>query len=359
MRHHYVPQFLLKAWADTSSDQMLEVFRVDLEDIPSRRRAPKALGYERDLYALSTSSVGGIDKQAVETRFLQQLDDSAAQVLRKLSATGSSDLTEQDRVSWTCFLISLLSRTPEAVALIQEVGEAHINASLEDKPEQYEAIADAADPATLPQWLEAHLPGVHRELRKALLAGIRHQSAGRRGAAAHAVDVVGFPRSEESPLALGPSVHHHGRQGRFQLLALAPHWPLEGIHGIQDGANCEHFAELRPEEIAGAHERERGRQRQHACVRTRCVFSAVHPQPFAELQALHAFGLTPPDLSSLLPRDRTLAAVCAHRAHDRLRRRARAPAEDLLERCGLARLHRQPAGALDFDDPSGMTGQFT
>ena len=90
---------------------------------------------------------------------MQQLDDSAAHVLRKLAATGTSDLTEQDRVSWTCFIISLLSRTPEAVALIQEVGEAHINASLEDKPEQYEAIADAADPATLTQWLEAHLPG--------------------------------------------------------------------------------------------------------------------------------------------------------------------------------------------------------
>ena len=159
MRHHYVPEFLLKAWADTSSDRMVEAFRLDLEELPSRRWAPKATGYEQDLYALTESSVAGIGRQVVETDFLQQLDDSAARVLRKLSTTGFSDFTEQDSVSWSCFITSLLSRTPEAIALIQEVGQTHINASLADKPEEYEAIANASDPPTLTEWLEAHLPG--------------------------------------------------------------------------------------------------------------------------------------------------------------------------------------------------------
>ena len=160
MRHHHVPEFLLRAWADTSPDRMVEVFRLDLEELPSRRWAPKATGFEHDLYALTESSVAGIDRQVVETDFLQQLDDSAASVLRKLTTSGFSDLTQEDCVSWSCFVTSLLSRTPEAVALIQELGEAHLNASLQDKPEEYEALADASDPPTLPEWLEAHLPGL-------------------------------------------------------------------------------------------------------------------------------------------------------------------------------------------------------
>ncbi len=159
MRHHHVPEFLLREWADTSSDRMVEAFRLDIEELPSKRWAPKATGYEQDLYALTEPSVAGIRRQAVETDFLQQLDNSAANVLRKLATTGFSDLTEQDRVSWSCFVTSLLSRTPEAIALIQELGQHHINASLADKPEEYEALADASDPPTLTKWLEANLPG--------------------------------------------------------------------------------------------------------------------------------------------------------------------------------------------------------
>ena len=159
MRHHYVPEFLLKVWADTSSDGMVEAFRLDQEGLPSWRWAPKATGYEHDLYALTASSVAGIDQQVVETGFLQQLDDSAAKVLRKLWTTGFARVTEADSVSWAMFLVSLLSRTPESIALIQEAGHAHLSASLADKPEEYDAIADASDPVTLTDWVEAHLPG--------------------------------------------------------------------------------------------------------------------------------------------------------------------------------------------------------
>ena len=160
MRHHYVPKFLLKAWADTSSDGMIEVFRLDLPGLRSKRWAPKATGYEPDLYALTMSSVAGIDQQAVETEFLRHLDDSAAKVLHKLAATGFSDLSKGDRDTWVCFIMSLLSRTPESIALIQEVAHVHLNASLRDQPEEYDAIADASDPSTLTDWVEAHLPGL-------------------------------------------------------------------------------------------------------------------------------------------------------------------------------------------------------
>ena len=139
---------------------MIEAFRLDVPGLPSKRWAPKATGYEHDLYALTTSSVAGIDRQSVETGFLQHLDDSAAKVLHTLSTTGFTDLSRVDRDAWICFVLSLFSRIPESIALIDEVGHAHLNASLGDEPEEYDAIADASDPPTLTDWVEEHVPGL-------------------------------------------------------------------------------------------------------------------------------------------------------------------------------------------------------
>jgi hypothetical protein len=52
MRHHYVPEFLLRSWSETTADKKVEVFRLDLNDLPSNRHVPKYTGYEHDLYAL-------------------------------------------------------------------------------------------------------------------------------------------------------------------------------------------------------------------------------------------------------------------------------------------------------------------
>ena len=60
MRHHHVPEFLLRKWADTSSDRMVEAFRLDIEELPSKRWAPTSTGYEQDLYALTEPTVAGI-----------------------------------------------------------------------------------------------------------------------------------------------------------------------------------------------------------------------------------------------------------------------------------------------------------
>lgn len=119
MRHHYIPQFLLRAWAGTNGK--IEVFRVDLQDLRSSRLAPRSTAYENDLYALTMSEVAGMKQQAVETVFLQRLDDLAARVLHKMSATGFADLTPEDRCVWVYFIMSLLSRTPEVVSQLQVV----------------------------------------------------------------------------------------------------------------------------------------------------------------------------------------------------------------------------------------------
>jgi hypothetical protein len=51
MRHHYVPQFLLRAWAETMPDKKVEIHRLDRPDLPSSRHSPKYTAYEENLYA--------------------------------------------------------------------------------------------------------------------------------------------------------------------------------------------------------------------------------------------------------------------------------------------------------------------
>jgi hypothetical protein len=97
MRHHYVPQFLLRAWAKTQPDKRVEVFRLDLPDLPSSRHAPKYTAYEDNLYALTMSLVAGMEQQAVEKYLLQQIDNLGAGMLRKLTTTGLAGLTLENR----------------------------------------------------------------------------------------------------------------------------------------------------------------------------------------------------------------------------------------------------------------------
>src|SRR5262245_33116894 len=103
MRHHYVPQFLLHAWADTTTDRKVHVFRLDLQNLAQSRLMPKHTGYEEDLYALSRPVVAGMEKHAVEKHFLRHVDNLAARVRRKLEDGGLNSLTHTERCDWIRF----------------------------------------------------------------------------------------------------------------------------------------------------------------------------------------------------------------------------------------------------------------
>ena len=120
MRHHYVPQFLLSPWAENTPDKKLEVFRLNLPHLPSLRRTPRHTGFVHDLYALTEEVVAGMEKQAIEKLFLQRIDNSGARVRGKLEDQGLKSLTEEDRVDWTRFLMSLRFRQPQMVHKIKE-----------------------------------------------------------------------------------------------------------------------------------------------------------------------------------------------------------------------------------------------
>lgn len=160
MKHHYVPQFLLRAWAKGSLDGKVEDFRLDLERVRSSRRAPKSTGYIDDLYALSMPAVAGMEKQAVEKIFLQQVDNSAAITHRKLVEHGLRSLTIADRFNWVQFIMSLRTRQPDVVQKLKTESADHLTKTLGLQPEEYEELAKNGDAPTLVEWAEQRFPGV-------------------------------------------------------------------------------------------------------------------------------------------------------------------------------------------------------
>lgn len=160
MRHHYIPQFLLRAWAETTPDKKVEIFRLDRPRVPSSRRSPRHTAYEKNLYALTMPIVAGMEQQAVEINVLKHIDTLAAMVLRKLTTTGFTDITWDDRCDWVRFLMSLRLRQPNIVQQLRTGVAEHLEGSLIDQPEEYDAIAEVGDPPTLVEWTRKTYPGL-------------------------------------------------------------------------------------------------------------------------------------------------------------------------------------------------------
>ena len=160
MKHHYVPQFLLRAWAKKSPDGKVEDIRLDIEGFPSSRRVPKSTGYVDDLFALSRPVVAGMEKQAVEKIFFMQVDNLAARAHQKLVEDGLRSLTIDERSDWVRFLMSLRVRQPDIIQNLKTESRDHLEKTLGLQPEEYDEIANSDDVPTLVEWTEQMFPGL-------------------------------------------------------------------------------------------------------------------------------------------------------------------------------------------------------
>ena len=160
MRHHYVPQFLLNPWTEDSLDGKLEVFRLDIQGFPSSRRGSRYTGFDNDLYALTKEKIAGMEKQAVETRFLKLIDSKAANVRKKMMSHGFKTLTPEDKVDWARFLMSLRLRQPDIVNMLKHESAEHLKKTLNEQSEEYIELAATDVPLTLEEWTEEQYPGL-------------------------------------------------------------------------------------------------------------------------------------------------------------------------------------------------------
>ena len=160
MRHHYVPEFLLKRWAETTADKKVEVFQLDIPKIPSKRRTPKHTGFEPDLYALNRDRVAGLEKQHVETKILKHVDNDAAIVLSKILTGGLDSLSKTDNLNWVIFLMSLKVRSPESIHNLKYDEPKKFKASFIENPEKYIVKSGDSDPRALEERAEKENPGI-------------------------------------------------------------------------------------------------------------------------------------------------------------------------------------------------------
>lgn len=150
MRHHYVPQFLLRRWTDTAGK--LRIYKMRDGRLTRKDMGPKSTGYENGLYAL-VAGVLGFPEDHLEKRLFGPIDNNAAVALDKIERRAV--LTDDDHIAWTFFLCSLRIRQPDVLEFLRTEGKQHhaeILANLDKES------LPAGAPNT-EQWFNRHFPG--------------------------------------------------------------------------------------------------------------------------------------------------------------------------------------------------------
>lgn len=118
-KHHYLPVFYLKRWAQNSTDgKLVEYSRPFGPEVKRRRTNPSGTGFLDKLYAIN-----GLPPelaQQVEEEFLQPVDTVAADALALLEA-GDAVMrrSAKYRSSWSLFLMSLMMRMPNDIKALK------------------------------------------------------------------------------------------------------------------------------------------------------------------------------------------------------------------------------------------------
>ena len=115
-RHHFIPQFFSRLWA--GRDGKLCEYSRPHKQLVARRKPPKAVGFEFDLYSLP----GAVpeDLAFLEDRFFAIGDQRACDALQVLLTGKLEPLSAELRAAFTRLLISFHHRTPERVRHIRE-----------------------------------------------------------------------------------------------------------------------------------------------------------------------------------------------------------------------------------------------
>jgi Protein of unknown function (DUF4238) len=153
--HHFVPVFYLSRW--TGADGKVAVHAHKGGRVVVSRLRPRSTGFEPELYSLA--SVDDSKRQTLEKDFFsRQIDDRAAPVLSELVEQRVGSLTNEQRVIFSHFLMSLRARHPGAVQKGRIKGAQELRRHLERNPEEYEKIRTDNDPATLVEAAEHFMP---------------------------------------------------------------------------------------------------------------------------------------------------------------------------------------------------------
>ena len=114
-KHHYVPEFLLKAWA---TDNVLNGYWWDAKSgrLARKQQGPKAFCKELDLLLLEQHPEG---RDILENKFFGGIDTQGALAREQLLEGGPRSLTEDQRRDIARLLLSLEVRWPERIEQVR------------------------------------------------------------------------------------------------------------------------------------------------------------------------------------------------------------------------------------------------
>lgn len=118
--HHYIPRFMLESW-HSGEDKKLSQMRWIRGQMTEKRYKAKSVGKERHLYSMN--KISAQPNQEIEPKFMGKfIDDPAAIVHKALITSGLAGISEEQKYTWTLFLVSLVFRGPGAIEHVRESG---------------------------------------------------------------------------------------------------------------------------------------------------------------------------------------------------------------------------------------------
>jgi len=164
INHHYLPIFYQQAWA--TDGRVIRYYR-PYDTVVATQTGVKYTGCEEYLYSMDGLPSGR--SQALETQFFSPIDSMAASALHKMLAGGLNQMTNDDRVNWTRFMLSTQLRNPHGLGELREAVEKIVRENTDKDDAEYNKVRKPDDPATIYAWTLKHQPHVIENAYKNML----------------------------------------------------------------------------------------------------------------------------------------------------------------------------------------------
>ncbi|MCT7376327.1 DUF4238 domain-containing protein [Chelativorans salis] len=151
-KHHFIPAFYLRRWENNTTGKLTEYSNPYQRKIAVKPVTAERTGYEERLYELK-----GYEPtlaQQVEETFFKPVDTWASNSLDMLEAHGHyAPWDNQSRSAWSRFILSLLLRCPEDIAMFREWWHEDFSATDAEAEARYQAVREPSDPETFSEYL--------------------------------------------------------------------------------------------------------------------------------------------------------------------------------------------------------------
>ncbi|MDQ0324579.1 hypothetical protein J2R99_000428 [Rhodopseudomonas julia] len=160
-KHHFIPAFYLRGWQSDVTGKLTEYSNPYQRKVVIEEKTAESTGYEKRLYELKGYEPALA--QQVETEFFSAVDNFASRALVRLKSDGTIAPCEtSNRSAWSRFVMSLLLRCPEDIAMFRELWQDYFIFTDAESESRYQARRDPGDPDTLSEYLTG-LPLAERE----------------------------------------------------------------------------------------------------------------------------------------------------------------------------------------------------